>query len=142
MAEGTQGAPAATDRPQITLEYLEAHHADLVAQIRTASATKERDRIIGISKLPAQGLEQLRAECMADPECSSGRAAERILAARGEAEGRRQQAHLDALAAGERQVEQVTSAPGGAATGGEATADQIAAGILATHNRLRGRTAS
>jgi signal peptide peptidase SppA len=97
MAEDTKTAAA----PTIDRAYLDANHADLVAQIRAEAATAERDRILGIEEVALPGHEKLVADMKKDPNCSVDQAARRILAAE-KAAGNKQlrvlQADEDALA--------------------------------------------
>lgn len=119
--------PATVDRT-----YLDAKHADLVASIRaegkaegmTEGATQERERILGIAGIEAQGFEDLKAELMADPECTAGDAALRILGAQKERKEARGQAHIDSLAAAEDDLDAPTPAMEG---GGSEVVDEVAA---------------
>lgn len=112
----------------ITLEELEANRPDLVNAItdrgRSAGATAERERILKIHGIKAEGFDSLKADLMADPAVSPGDAALRILNAKGEKEARLKQSGLDALAADEDVVAEVAPATG-------ATEDEEAAAVVA-----------
>ena len=101
----------------ITREYLEENHPDLVAQLKTEGhgagydegAQEERERILGIMEIPAAGFEDLQLECIKDPEVSRGEAALKILDAKGEQEARRKESAKADLQADEEQVGEVKS---------------------------------
>ena len=107
MPKKETGAGAAERREQPTVDraYLDAHHAELVAEIAAEAKAAERKRILAIHALPASGFEAVKAELMADPKANAGDAALRLINARAEQERSGKQAHLDALAADERTLE-------------------------------------
>lgn len=134
-----QTTPATTQGPEIDRAYLDAKHPNLVAAIRseaaTEAATAERERILAILDLPAQGVEDLRTECVEDPEVSRGEAALRILHAQAQRSAQRKQAYLDA-----READEELGAP---APGTETVAeddDRVKAKrVVALHRQLKGR---
>lgn len=102
----------AQDAPVVTVESIAAEHPAIAehfreegrAEGRTEGATAERERIIAISKLPANGLEEMRAELMADPEADVGAAAQKILMAGSERARAGGREHLEALASDEEEL--------------------------------------
>lgn len=120
MPEGQKASPAA-EKPDITLAYLEEHHADMVASFRAEGrkqgAEEERARILGIQGIDARGLEELKIELMENPEVSQGDAALRILNAHNERQKAQSRAHLDGIKADEAALDAPT--PASAPNGGE-----------------------
>lgn len=114
--------------PAIDLDYLTSNHPDLVQTIRADGAEAERTRILRIHALDAPGFEDLKSELMEDPTATSGDAAERILAAKGEQEAKRLKSVQDGLDADEDDVDDLSSATLPAEEGD--TEDQLAASVL------------
>lgn len=106
-------APAADQQPAITWAEAQDRFAAEIAAERTAAATAERERILGILALPARGFEGLQRQCIEDPGCTRGEAALRILEAQNAREEAKRQATLDALEADEQEFEK----PGPATAG-------------------------
>lgn len=97
--------------PQLTSRIEDEARASGVKKGVESGRVQERDRITSILALPAKGFEQLRDECVADPEATPGDAAQRILNAQSEAESARKKAHADALDADEGKLSDVKPAP-------------------------------
>ena len=78
-------APAADQKPAITLDYLKANHADLVAAIRTdaitAGATAERERIQSVMGQSLPGHEALIKTLAFDGKTTGPEAAVAVLGA-------------------------------------------------------------
>ena len=119
----------ATEAPVIDRDFLDANHPELVQAIRTEGADAERGRILKIHAISAPGFEELKSELMADPQATSGHAAERILTAQSEQESRRAKAAQDALDADEGDVEELSAATLPSSQEGDSE-DQLAASIL------------
>ncbi len=103
--ESTEAAKA----PVIDRAFLEANHADLLAEIRTEVATEERKRVMAIHTLEAAGFEELKAKLMEDPKGTRGEAAAQILEAKGEQERRRKEVVADELDADEGDVKDLSA---------------------------------
>lgn len=88
-----QGAPAA-QLPEITREYLAAHHADLVCTLQAEGAAAERARVLGIQSAAIPGHDKLVATLI-DEGVSIEAASLRIL----QAEKASLQGRADALRA-------------------------------------------
>lgn len=103
-----ESTPAA-EAPVINRAFLDAHHGDLVAEIKGEGATEERDRVLGIHALEAEGFEELKTKLMEDPKGTRGEAAAQILNAKGEQERRRREAVVEGLEADEQELENVSA---------------------------------
>lgn len=114
------------DTPVVDRAFLDANHPDLVTAIRAEGAEAERARVQGILSLNASGFEALRDELLADPTCTKGMAAERLLRARGEREKQLAQEKQDKLNADEDSLKDVGSASG---VGEGDSEEQMAAAI-------------
>lgn len=118
---GTATEPAANVQPAPqTAETLAAAHPELIAGIRTAAATAERERIFGIQGLTIAGHESLVAECAKDPAVTVEMAAVRLVqaqqaagAAAESAEATARRRHLDALKADEDGLDAPPPSDGG-----------------------------
>ena len=99
------GAAERQEQPTVDRAYIDAHHAELVAEIAAEAKAAERKRILAIHALPASGFGAVKAELMADPKATAGDAALRLLNARDEQERSGKRAHLDALAADEKALD-------------------------------------
>jgi hypothetical protein len=84
----------------MTAERMAAEHPGIVAEMRGAAATEERNRILGIQAAAFAGQEALAAELIADGKTSPGEAALRFNKAEREKGGQR----LHALAAADPKV--------------------------------------
>lgn len=128
---------------EITREYLEENHADLVEAILTDGITQgreqgvvqERERILGIHGIDAPGFESLKTELMQDAEITRGEAALRILNAKGEREAQRAQSIKDGLEQDEQAVERVESERS-VEDDEELEADAVAADIIGHTKRF------
>lgn len=128
-------APAADQQPAITWAEAQDRFAAEIAAERTAAATAERERILGILALPARGFEDLQRQCIEDPGCTRGEAALRILEAQNAREEAKRQATLDALEADEQELEK----PGPATAGDlDPQSDEaVASRILSIYRPMR-----
>lgn len=101
VAPSAAPAPApVAPAPAMTAERLASDHPGPVAEIRTAAATAERNRILGIQAAAFPGQEALAAELIADGMTSPGDAALRFNKAEKDKGGQR----LQALAAADPKV--------------------------------------
>lgn len=130
----------------ITRAHLEANHPEIVSAIRTEGheagkkegleqgrtegSSSERERILGIMAIEAKGHEDLKFELMADPECTKGDAALKILEARGQEEARRKQVVKDGLEADEEAVGELVTTLAGEVDDEDAEAEAAVADIL------------
>jgi signal peptide peptidase SppA len=130
----TAPAPARLTREQLVAEY-----AAELAQLQAEAAQAERARVLAIQALPAAGVEDVRAACVADPACSAEAAAKKILEAQAAQQQAAGQARLKAL--GQDEAGLRAPAPAAAAATDPNSDAAIAARILATHRAVGGRVA-
>jgi len=112
---------------EIDRAFLASNHPDLLAEIREEAASGERERILKIHALDAAGFEKVKLGMMQDPTGTVGRAAEAILAAKGEQEKRKLQATDEALTADEEDLKDVASTTVTSDEG--VTEEQVAASV-------------
>jgi signal peptide peptidase SppA len=131
--ENETATPAAETQPAsptpVTAESISKAHPEIVAEIRTAAATAERDRILGIEELALKGQEALVAECKADAACTPEAFAVRqtqAIRASGAAEGEGRQRHLRAIAGDEAALNAPAPSTEGGGDSEEALARSIA----------------
>jgi ClpP class serine protease len=112
----------------VDLDFLASNHPDLLREVRATAAAEERERILRIHALDAAGFEEIKLGMMQDPSGTAGKAAEAILAAKGEQEKRKVQTTEQALEADEGDLEGVAATT--VTSDEEVTEEQIAASVI------------
>lgn len=110
MMEGQDQVTVTADETVIDLDYLASNHPDLLAEVRFAAAEVERERILAIHALDAQGFDEIKIDGMNDPAATPGTVAQAILSAKGEQEKIRTQSVKDGLDADEGEVANIAAA--------------------------------
>lgn len=96
---------AAQVAPDLVTQFKRQGAEEQADDFRVEGATRERERIVGILDLPAQGFEELRREAIGDPQATASTTAAKILAAQSAREQARMDAHLEALEGDEEDLD-------------------------------------
>lgn len=119
MSDTTKAADAPTPAAPTSIADLDEAYGEQLAEVRRTAADAERARILGIADLPGDAA--LRRRCQEDPGCSTGDAAQQLLARQTASAQARAEAELTRRAEAEEELE----APGPSA-GTPASDDEVA----------------